>query len=98
MQALEITTFRLKGHSFSTFITANKSIDHWLQAQPGFQWRRMLMQGDETVIDMVAWDTVAQGRDAMHRIITETSESPVHEMIDVGSVDWQCLPVAHVVE
>jgi hypothetical protein len=40
-EAIEVTTFRLKGRSCAEFITANRDIDAWLKRQPGFRSRRI---------------------------------------------------------
>lgn len=93
--AIEITTFKLRGHSFETFIAANAEIDAWLQRQPGFRSRRIAEREDGTVVDMLVWDSVADGTDAMHRIMSETAQSAVHEMIDQRTVSWSCIPVRH---
>jgi hypothetical protein len=95
--AIEITTFKLAGYTCKEFITANADIDEWLKAQPGFQSRRIAEQEDGTIVDMLVWDSVAKGTDAMHRIMTEMGHSAVHGMIDQGTVSWSCIPVKHVV-
>jgi hypothetical protein len=42
---------------------------------------------------MLIWDTAANGSDAAGRIISETRDSPVHAMIDHGTVVWQIAEV-----
>jgi biotin carboxylase len=96
-QGLEITTFKLKGHTCKEFITANADIDEWLKAQPGFQSRWIAEQVDGTIVDMLIWDSVRAGTDAMQRIMTEMGHSAVHDMIDQGTVSWSCIPVKHQV-
>jgi hypothetical protein len=94
---IEITTFKIKGCSFVEFIKANASIDEWLKKQPGFQSRRIAEGEDGTVVDMLIWDSVEEGTDAMHRIMAETSDSKVHSLINQGTVSWTMYPVHHTV-
>lgn len=95
-QAIEITTFKLQGCTFQEFITANKAdIDGWLKKQKGFQSRHIAEEPDGTVIDTLIWDAAAQGTDAMHRIISETSCSKVHSMINHGTVSWRIAEIGH---
>lgn len=98
-QALEITTFKLRGHTFKEFVEANKAdIDGWLKKQKGFQSRHIIETQDKTVMDMVFWDTAAHGTEAMQRIISETSSSQVHLMIDQRTVSWNMYKVGHLIE
>jgi len=39
----------------------------------GFQSRRIAKKKDGTVVDMLIWNSVEEGTDAMNRIIAETS-------------------------
>lgn len=95
-QALEITTFNLQDCTFEEFVAANRAdIDGWLKAQKGFLSRHIIEMDRNKVMDMVFWNTVAQGTDAMHRIISETAGSKVHAMIDHGSVLWHIYQVGH---
>jgi hypothetical protein len=97
-QGIEITTFKIKGCTFTAFIKANAGIDAWLKKQPGFQSRRIAEKEDGTVVDMLIWDSVEEGTDAMHRIIAETPGSKVHSLIDQGTVSWNMYPVHHTIE
>lgn len=95
-QAIEITTFKLQGCTFAEFIAVNKAdIDNWLKKQKGFQSRHIAEEPDGTVIDMLIWDSAEYGTDAMHRIISETSHSKVHTMIDQGTVSWRIAEIGH---
>jgi hypothetical protein len=94
-EAIEITTFKLAGHSCAEFIVANADVDAWLKRQPGFQSRRLAEREDGTIVDMLIWDTAAHGTDAMHRLMDELADSPVHEMIDQDTVSWTVAPVRH---
>ena len=95
MEGIEITTFKIKGCTFAAFIKANASIDEWLKKQSGFQSRRIAKQEDGTIVDMLIWDSVEAGTDAMHRIMTETADSKVHAMINQNTVSWNMFPVHH---
>jgi heme-degrading monooxygenase HmoA len=79
--------------SGAEFITANADINDYLKRQPGFRWRRMTQHDDGTIIDIVAWDTMADAEAGANGIVTEMNHSPVHTMIDHGTVDWRLMPV-----
>lgn len=93
--AIEITTFQLNGSTCQEFIAANAELDVWLARQPGFQSRTMAEQKDGTIVDMLVWDSVAQGTASMHRLMDELRDSPVHGMIDQDTVSWSIAPVRH---
>ncbi len=97
-EGIEITTFKIKGCTFAAFIKANASIDEWLKRQSGFQSRRIAKKEDGTVVDILIWDSVAEGTDAMNRIIAETSDSKVHSLINQGTVAWNMYPVYHTID
>ena len=94
-EAIEITTFKLAGHSCADFIAANADVDAWLKRQPGFRSRHLAEREDGTIVDMLLWDTVAHGTDAMQRLMDELADSPVHAMIDQDTVSWSVTPVRH---
>ena len=93
--AIEITTFQLNDCTCAEFIAANAELDVWLARQPGFRSRTMAEQKDGTIIDMLFWDSVAQGTASMHRLMDEMRDSPVHGLIDQGTVSWSIAPVRH---
>jgi hypothetical protein len=93
-EAIEITTFKLaKGLTVKDFVAANVDIDEWLRLQPGFQSRRIAELDDGSVIDVLIWDSAANGTDAAERIMAETGRSPVHAAIDQRSVTWRIAEV-----
>jgi hypothetical protein len=94
-RAIEITTFELSECSCEDFIRANADVDEWLRRQPGFQSRDIAQHDDGSIIDMLIWDSVEEGTDAMERIMIELSDSPVHAMIDQRTVSWNIAPVRH---
>jgi hypothetical protein len=94
-EAIEVTTFKLKGHSCKEFVTANADIDAWLKRQRGFRSRRIAERDDGTIVDMLIWDSAEDGRKAAGGIMTEMGHSPVHGMIDQSTVDWTVAPVRH---
>ncbi|MCZ7374436.1 hypothetical protein [Micromonospora sp. WMMC250] len=97
-EALEMTTLRLvPGLSGADFVEANKDIDDYLRRQPGFRWRRITETEDGTITDIVAWDSVADGRRSASGIMTEMADSPVHATIDHSTVDFRIVPVLHQV-
>jgi hypothetical protein len=93
---LEMTTFKLeKGKTYKDFIEANTDVDAWLKKQPGFQSRHIAQQSDETIIDALIWDSEADGTNAMHRLMRELADSPVHDLIDQQTVSWNIYPAYH---
>lgn len=93
---LEMTTFKLeKGKTYIDFIEANADVDVWLKKQPGFQSRHIAQQRDGTIIDALIWDSQADGTNAMNRLMEELADSPVHGVIDQGTVSWNIYPVYH---
>lgn len=96
MEAIEVTTFRLNGHSCQEFIAANADIDAWLKRQPGFRSRRIVERDDGTIVDVLIWASAEAGHKAAGGIMTEMGHSPVHAiMIDQRTVDWTVAPVRH---
>jgi len=95
-EAVEITTFKLKGYTCQQFIEANEEVDLFLKRQPGFKSRRIFEQ-DGVIVDMLIWDTVANGTKSMHRLMKELSDSVVHEMIDQRTVSWNISTVEHAI-
>jgi hypothetical protein len=92
-EVLEVTTFSLAGHSGAEFVTANADINAYLKRQPGFRWRKMALHDDGTIIDIVAWDSMVAAEAGANGIMTEMKHSPVHGMIDHGTVNWRLMPV-----
>jgi hypothetical protein len=96
-QAIELTTFKLKGYTTAQFIEANKEIDAFLKRQKGFHSRTIFELKKGIVYDMLVWDSVAEGTEAMHLLMTELSDSPVHDMIDQSTVSWNIAAAEHFV-
>jgi hypothetical protein len=95
-ETLEVTTLRpAPGLSTADFVTANADIDEYLKRQPGFRWRRILETADGTIIDIVAYDSMAHARAGASGISGEMASSPVHATIDQSSVDWNLTSVVH---
>ena len=93
-EALEMTTFRLvPGLSGADFVQANADINDYLQRQPGFRWRRITVDDDGTVTDIVAWASRAAGERSAAGIMTEMAHSPVHATIDHATVAFRIVPV-----
>lgn len=96
-QAIELTTFKLNGFTAQQFIEANKEIDDFLKCQKGFRSRTIFELKKGMVYDMLVWDSAAEGTDAMHKLMTELSDSAVHDMIDQSTVSWNIAPVEHFI-
>jgi hypothetical protein len=96
-EAIEITTFKLKGGSCADFIAANADVDAWLRRQPGFLGRWIAERDDGTIVDTLIWASVADGERSAQGIMTELAHSPVHGLIDQGTVEWTIAPIRHQV-
>jgi hypothetical protein len=96
-QAIELTTFKLKGFTTKQFIEANAAIDAFLKRQKGFRSRTIFELKKDVVYDMLVWDSEEDGTSAMHKLMTELSDSPIHDMIDQSTVSWNIAPVEHFV-
>jgi hypothetical protein len=95
LEAVEITTFKLRGYTCDQFIAANEEIDAFLKRQPGFLSRKIFQKTDRTIVDMLIWDSVKNGTASMHRLMDELSDSIVHDMIDQSTVEWNINQVEH---
>lgn len=96
IEALETTTFQLvEGRTLSDFIAANADVDAWLLRQEGFKSRRIAQGAGGVVVDMLIWTTADAARRATRRLMSELRDSPVHAVIDQGTVRWQVSTVAH---
>jgi hypothetical protein len=96
-QAIELTTFKLRGFTTKQFIEANAAIDAFLKRQKGFRSRTIFELKKDVVYDMLVWDSEEDGTNAMHKLMIELSDSPVHDMIDQSTVSWNIAPVEHFV-
>ncbi|HEX9173333.1 MAG TPA: hypothetical protein VF861_11775 [Telluria sp.] len=95
-EAVEIVTFRLmRGVSFAEFIDANRDVDAWLLLQPGFRSRRIGEQPGACVVDVLLWHSEAAARAAMHKLMDELADSPVHALIDQDTVTWTVAGIRH---
>jgi hypothetical protein len=87
----------VKACSLKNFVAANVDVDAWLQRQSGFRSRRITLQEDGTVVDMLLWNSTTEAEDAMHRLMNELRDSPVHAMIDPRTVSWNVSAVQHFI-
>jgi hypothetical protein len=95
-EAIEIVTFRLvRGVTFAGFVDANQEVDAWLKLQPGFRSRRIAEEGNAYVLDVLLWDSGAAARTAMHKLMDELADSPVHALIDHATVSWTVAEIRH---
>jgi hypothetical protein len=96
-QAIELTTFRLNNSNVQQFIEANKEIDEFLKIQKGFISRSIFELKKGVVYDLLLWENAQDGTAAMHKLMTELSDSIVHDMIDQSTVNWNIAPIEHFV-
>ena len=96
-KAIELTTFKLNGFTTQQFIDANAEIDGFLKHQKGFCSRAIFELKKGVVYDMLVWDSTEDGTNAMHKLMSELSDSVVHDMIDKSTVSWNISPVEHFV-
>lgn len=95
-EAIEIVTFCLvRGASFADFVEANREVDAWLTLQPGFRSRRIADEGNACVLDILLWTSAASARTAMHKLMDELADSPVHALIDPATVTWTVAEIRH---
>jgi hypothetical protein len=94
-EAIEYTTFKLTGVTCQQFIAANEDVDAFLKRQTGFRSRRIAEMEDGTIFDMLIWDSVENGTQAMMKLMSELKDSPVHAMIDQQTVSWNISPVKY---
>lgn len=96
-QAIELTTFKLNDFTFKQFIEANIEVDEFLKKQDGFISRNISQLKKGFVYDFLIWENVEYGTNAMHKLMTELLDSPVHDMIDQSTVSWNIAPIEHFV-
>ena len=96
LDAVEVTTFRLKGCTLAEFVEANTEVDDWLRRQPGFRSRRIAERDDGAIVDLLVWDSVEAGETGASRLMSELAHAAVHSMIDQASVSWSVLQVRRI--
>lgn len=96
-KAIELTTFKLNGFTTQQFIDAHAEIDAFLKHQTGFCSRTIFELKKGVVYDMLVWDSIEDGTNAMHKLMSELSDSVVHDMINQSTVSWNIAPVEHFV-
>ena len=96
-KAIELTTFKLNGFTTQQFIDANAEIDAFLKRQTGFCSRTIFELKKGVVYDMLVWDSIEDGTNAMHKLMSELSDSVVHDIIDQSTVSWNIAPVEHFI-
>lgn len=98
-EILEVTVLRpAAGLTAKDFVAANDDINEYLRNRPGFRWRRIAVAEDGTVVDIVAYDSMAQARAGAAGITGEMAGSPVHDTIDLDTVEWRLTTVHEHIE
>ncbi|WP_394775249.1 hypothetical protein [Flavobacterium sp.] len=95
--AVELTTFKLNNCTLQQFIEANQEIDEFLKRQRGFISRSIFELKKDMVYDLLEWETAEDGTSAMHKLMSELSDSVVHDLIDQSTVSWNIAPIKHFV-
>lgn len=92
---IELTTFKLNNFTIQQFIEANAVIDEFLKRQKGFLSRSIFEFKKGVIYDLLVWESAEDGTSAMHQLMTELSDSVVHDMIDQNTVSWNIAPIKH---
>lgn len=97
-KAIELTTFKLNNFTVQQFIVANQEIDDFLKKQKGFVSRSIFELKKGIIYDLLVWENVDDGTIAMHKLMSELSDSVVHDMIDQSTVSWNIASIEHFVD
>jgi hypothetical protein len=97
-KAIELTTFKLNNFTVQQFIVANQEIDDFLKKQKGFVSRSIFELKKGIIYDLLVWENVDDGTIAMHKLMSELSDSVVHDMIDQSTVSWNISSIEHFVD
>lgn len=96
-QAIELTTFKLNNCTIQEFIEDNKEVDTFLKKQKGFVSRSIFELKKGIVYDLLVWENTEDGTNAMHQLMTELSDSVVHDRIDQSTVSWNIATIEHFI-
>jgi len=86
-ETLEIVNFRLKPGTRAGFVAGNGAVTDWLAQQPGFLCRHLAEREDQSWVDVVRWQSLAQAHAAAQRIMAEIGDCEAMQAIDPASVD-----------
>ncbi|WP_192182529.1 antibiotic biosynthesis monooxygenase family protein [Mesorhizobium amorphae] len=86
-ETLEIVSFRLKPGTRAGFVAGNGVVTDWLAQQPGFLSRHLAEREDQSWLDVVRWQSLAQAHAAAQRIMAEIGDCEAMQAIDPASVD-----------
>lgn len=93
-RCVEMTEFALnEGFTVADFNAANVGITPWLERQPGFIDRVIVVQTSGDITDMVFWRCEREARAAVRRLMRELADSPIHAVINQRTVSWRIAAV-----
>lgn len=95
MSVLERVTFRtLPGTVEAEFLKAAEHTSTWAKAQPGFQYRTLVQDGDGW-LDLVYWDSEANAKAAGEAFMGASENAALASMIDPDTVEMSHLMQKH---
>lgn len=86
-RVLEIVEFKAApGVSSNSVDDAAAAMGPWLQAQPGFVWRRLVRFEDGELVDCIEWRDLASAKAAAAAIMTVPGAAAFMATIDPATV------------
>lgn len=90
---IEIVEFRLARGTGAAFVAANRPLNDWLSAQPGFVSRQLAEREDGSYIDILIWSSRSDAEAAAGKVMAEFGEADAMTMIDPASVCMAHAPI-----
>lgn len=91
---IEMVSFKLaSGSDEQAFLATNAALESWVAQQPGFQYRALTKQPDNTWIDIVFWCSLEDAQQAGNAFMSAQEPKAMLAFIDKETVNMQHLPV-----
>ncbi len=91
---IEMVSFKLAtGSNEQAFLDTNSAVENWVAKQPGFQYRALTKQVDETWVDLVFWESLESAQQAGNAFMAAPEPKAMLAFIDKNTVNMQHLPV-----
>jgi hypothetical protein len=90
---IEIVEFRLARGTGADFVAANRPVNDWLAAQPGFVSRQLAERDDGSYIDILVWSDRSAAEAAAGAVMAVFGEADAMTMIDPESVRMAHAPL-----